>query len=238
MLLLEVCGPRNEGSTAGPTMGRTRLKGGKRMKRRIALVAATFSLGIAVAGTASAPRFRDVPAGHWASAPIARVAANGVMPAKAPGAFKPDQPVTRAELAAILVRLIDHLESRGPQKLTHSPAKPHVTRVQTAALARFPRNHAAYPSLKRLVEGGYVVPNIHGEQFLPTRETIDRPVTAREVETALAGVTIRVLEKRVGVEHPESLTEGLRLGPDDVRRTVPRGQKPPAHDHDHGPGRP
>lgn len=208
------------------------------MKRRIAIVAGALGLGFALAATAAAPRFRDVPAGHWASGAIARVAEKGVMPAKAPGAFRPDQPVTRAELAAILVRLIDHLETRGPRKLSDSPAKPHVPRAQTAALARFPRTHPAYPSLKRLVEGGYVVPNLHGEQFLPTRETINRPVTAREVETALAGVTIRVLEKRVGVEHPESLTEGLRLGPDDVRRTVPRGEKPPAHDHDHGPGRP
>jgi hypothetical protein len=208
------------------------------MKRRTAILGGTLGLGFALAASAAAPRFRDVPENHWARAPIASIAAKGVMPPKSASAFRPDQPVTRAELAAILVRLIDHLETKGPQKLTGSPAKPWVPRAQTAALARFPRNHPAYPSLKRLVEGGFVVPNIHGEVFLPTKATINGLATGREVELALSGVALRVMEKRVGVEHPESLTEGLRLGPDDVRRTVPRGQKLPAHEHDHRPGAP
>jgi hypothetical protein len=208
------------------------------MKRRSAILCVTLGLSGALAATAAAPKnFRDVPAGHWARAAITEVAARGIMPAKAGAAFKPDQPVTRAELASILVRLIDHLETRGPQKLTGSKAPPHVPRAQSAALARFPRTHPAYPTLKRLVEGGYVIPNVHGEAFLPTRETIDRPATAREVEVALAGVALRIMEKRVGVEHPESLTEGHRLGPDETRPSVPRGQKLPEHDHDHGPGR-
>lgn len=203
------------------------------MRRRIGLFGALLGVG-AVAATA-APEFRDVPKGHWARAPISTVAAKGVMPARPTGAFQPDQPVTRAELAAILVRLIDHLESRGPQKLTGSKARPHVPRAQSAALARFPRRHPSYAPLKRLIEGGYLVPNHHGEMFLPTGATIDKPATAREVELALAGVSIRVLEKRVGVEHPESLKEGQRFGPDEARPTVPRGQKLP--EHDHGPER-
>jgi len=201
------------------------------MQRRIPIIGGVLALGCALAATGAAARFRDVPAGHWAHASISQVASQGIMPPKAGSTFKPNQPVTRAELASILVRLIDYLETRGPQKLTGSKAKPHVPRAQTAALTRFPKGHASYPHLKRLIEGGYVIPNLHGEAFLPTRETIDRPATAREVEVALAGVALRVLEKRVGVEHPESLTEGHRLGPDETRPTVPRGQKLPDHDH-------
>jgi hypothetical protein len=205
------------------------------MKQKSVIIGGVLVLGCALAATAAAPRFRDVPAEHWAFAPIQSVAAKGVLPPKSAGVFKPDQPVTRAELAATVVRLIDYLEKQGPQKLTNSPAKPHVPRAQTAALARFPRGHASYPALKRMVEGGYVVPNLHGEIFLPTRETVDKPATARDVELALSGVALRVLEKRVGVEHPESLTEGYRYSPNESRPTVPRGQKPP--EHDHGPGR-
>lgn len=205
------------------------------MKRRIAVVSGILGLGCAAWATAAAPRLRDVPAGHWAERPIAAVVARGVMPTKTAGAFKPDQPVTRAELAATLVRLIDYLENRGPRKLGGSKAPPHVPRAQTAALGRFPRTHPSYPTLKRLVDGGYLIPNIHGDVFLPTRQTIDRPATSREVEVALAGVALRVMEKRVGVEHPESLTEGVRMGPDQKRPTVPRGQRLP--EHDHGPGR-
>lgn len=200
------------------------------MKRTVWAVLAAVGLSGALALAATSPRFRDVPANHWAHAAITSAAAKGVMPPRQRDRFEPEQTVTRAELAVILVRMIDYLETKGPQKLSNSPAKPHVPRAQRQALAKFPRTHRAYPALKRLVEGGYVVPNIHGEVFLPTRETIDRPVTPQEVSLAMAGVAIRVLEKRVGVEHPESLQEGYRLGPDDVRPTVPRGE---AHPHEH-----
>jgi S-layer homology domain len=184
------------------------------------------------AGAVAAARFADVPEGHWAHRAITTVAARGVMPPKAPGAFKPDQTVTRAELAAILVRLIDTIESQGPQKLSGSPSKPHVPRAQRAALARLPRNLPAYPAMARLIQGGYLVPNVHGETFLPTKQNLNQPVTREELARALAGISIRITEKRVAIEHPESLNEGYHPGPNDERPIVPRGQKP----HRHGPG--
>jgi hypothetical protein len=195
-------------------------------------------VGAAVVGTVCAraavgpARFADVPEGYWAQRAITTVAARGVMPPKAPGAFKPDQTVTRAELATILVRLIDTIENQGPQKLSRSPSKPHVPRAQRSALARLPRNQPAYSAMARLVQGGYLVPNVHGETFMPTRQNLSQPVTQEELARALAGISIRITEKRVAIEHPESLKEGYRLGPNDDRPTVPRGQAP----HRHGPG--
>jgi hypothetical protein len=192
--------------------------------------------GAVAAGATAAPRtpFRDVPAGHWAEDAIGKLAAQGVMKGTTPTAFKPEQTVTRAELAGILVRLIDRLESKGPNKISKSPAKPHVARGQREALARLPKQHPATAALKRLVEGGYLVPNVHGEYFMPTQQNLNRPVTPEELSLALAGIAIRFSEKKVGVEHPESLNEGYRLGPNDQRPIVPRGQKP----HRHGIERP
>jgi hypothetical protein len=199
----------------------------------VAVVVTAFVGSMAVAAPGAAPaRFADVPQDYWAQRSIAVVAARGVMPPKAPGAFKPEQTVTRAELAAILVRLIDSIENQGPQKLSRSPSKPHVPRAQRAALARLPRRHPAYPAVARLIQGGYLVPDVHGETFLPTKQNLDRPVTQQELAQALSGISIRIMEKRVAIEHPESLKEGYHLGPNDERPTVPRNQPP----HRHGPG--
>ena len=49
--------------------------------------------------------FKDVPGTHPAAAAIAAVKAAGLMVGYPDGTFRPDQPVTRAELAAVLQRL-------------------------------------------------------------------------------------------------------------------------------------
>ena len=50
--------------------------------------------------------FMDVGAEHWAKAAIEKVAAAKVMQGYKDGSFKPDQPVTRAELAAVVANLL------------------------------------------------------------------------------------------------------------------------------------
>lgn len=50
--------------------------------------------------------FPDVPADHWAAEAIRAVREAGLMTGKADGTFGPNEPVTRAQLAAILVRLM------------------------------------------------------------------------------------------------------------------------------------
>jgi hypothetical protein len=151
-----------------------------------------------------------VPPGHWAARAIGKVVEWKLMPVASGNRFQPDQPVTRAELAAILVRTIDYLESRGPVKLSTSPAKPDPRPEPLAALARFDPSHAAYRDLERLVRGGYLIPDAEARAFLPTPENVDRPVTATEVATAMAGMMLRITEKRTALEHPETLQEGVR----------------------------
>jgi len=49
--------------------------------------------------------FRDVPTAHWGSAYIAALAENGIVLGDN-GKFRPDEPVTRAEIAAMLYRAL------------------------------------------------------------------------------------------------------------------------------------
>lgn len=51
-------------------------------------------------------RFSDVSPDHWAAGAIARVAAAGLMQGDPSGQFRPDDPVSRAEVAVIIFRLL------------------------------------------------------------------------------------------------------------------------------------
>jgi hypothetical protein len=123
------------------------------------------------------------------------------------GKFRPDQTVTRGELAIILVRMIDYLENHGPQKVSRSKSPPLVSPRVRAGLAALPRRHRAYPALARLAKGGYLLPSERGELFLPSAQNIDRPVSAAELSAALAGIASRIAEKRAALEHPGVLQE-------------------------------
>jgi len=180
----------------------------KRSLSSVALIAGVLAAPLFAA--TPAPKFKDVPASHWAAKPIAAATQKGVMRPAAKDQFRPDQPVTRAELAAVLVRAINYLESQGPVKISSSPAKPDVPPAQLLALGRFPTTHAAYPNLNRLVKGGYLIPDAQGKAFVPTPATINQNATGAEVATAIAGMMIRITEKRAALETPETLQEGLR----------------------------
>lgn len=47
--------------------------------------------------------FSDVPSNHWGAEAIAKVAKTGLMKGYKDGTFKPDQPLTRAEMATLAV---------------------------------------------------------------------------------------------------------------------------------------
>ncbi|HWI64816.1 MAG TPA: tandem-95 repeat protein [Symbiobacteriaceae bacterium] len=57
------------------------------------------------AGTVSLARFKDLPDTHWAAKPVAAVAALGLMRGDPDGNFRPDDQLTRAEIAVIIGRL-------------------------------------------------------------------------------------------------------------------------------------
>jgi hypothetical protein len=50
-------------------------------------------------------RFKDVPETHWCYKAIEELAEKGILNGYEDGTFKPDAPVTRAEVAAIISRI-------------------------------------------------------------------------------------------------------------------------------------
>ncbi|EMT38023.1 N-acetylmuramoyl-L-alanine amidase [Thermoanaerobacter thermohydrosulfuricus WC1] len=50
--------------------------------------------------------FKDVPESHWAAASIERLAKMGLIRGDGNGNFRPDQPITRAEVVALLDRVL------------------------------------------------------------------------------------------------------------------------------------
>ncbi|MGB9825558.1 MAG: N-acetylmuramoyl-L-alanine amidase [Desulfofundulus sp.] len=50
--------------------------------------------------------FKDVPVNHWAAGSIERLAKLGIIKGDEQGNFRPDQPITRAEVVALLDRLL------------------------------------------------------------------------------------------------------------------------------------
>ncbi|WP_240546136.1 X2-like carbohydrate binding domain-containing protein [Paenibacillus artemisiicola] len=66
------------------------------------------------AGGTAGKAYKDVKPGHWAAAAIAKATAAGLMSGYGDGSFKPEQPVSRAEMAAIAVRLSGSAAKPGP----------------------------------------------------------------------------------------------------------------------------
>ncbi|ETT73028.1 hypothetical protein C173_13312 [Paenibacillus sp. FSL R7-277] len=70
------------------------------------IIARTFSQSAVTADVA----YSDVPAGHWAAEAIGQVTRSGIMKGYGGGSFKPNQTITRAEMATILSRLITNAQ--------------------------------------------------------------------------------------------------------------------------------
>ena len=62
--------------------------------------AAALAMALGICGTAMAANpFSDVPAGHWAYAAVAKLAAAGVVDGYPDGTYKGDRTMTRYEMA-------------------------------------------------------------------------------------------------------------------------------------------
>jgi hypothetical protein len=75
--------------------------------------------------------------GHWAQAYIERAADFGIINGYADGSFRPNNPVTRVEFAAMLVRALDlPTEPRGPVSFTDAGSVPGWASGYVAAAAK------------------------------------------------------------------------------------------------------
>jgi hypothetical protein len=75
------------------------------MMKKALVYAMAMALGVSATAFAANP-FSDVPAGHWAYASIAKLAAAGVVDGYPDGTFKGDRTMTRFEMAQIVAKAL------------------------------------------------------------------------------------------------------------------------------------
>ncbi|HAX80656.1 MAG TPA: hypothetical protein DCY88_33675 [Cyanobacteria bacterium UBA11372] len=107
--------------------------------------------------------FPDVPANYWARNFIGQLVGRGLLQGYPDGAFRPNDPVTRAELATIISKAFDRNKTR-----------------EMATFRDLPTNHWAYPAISDAYEMGFLgSPN--SRSFNP-----DQNVSRLDVLVALA----------------------------------------------------
>jgi len=124
--------------------------------------------------------FSDLPLYHWAEPRVRYLAGLGVVTGYSDGTFRPDNGVTRAELAAMLARLVAAQRAAGGQAGAGLPTIPSFRDV--------PRGHWAYGAVEEVYRLG-LLKGLGGGMFGP-----GQPVTGAHVVTVacrLAGVAVR-----------------------------------------------
>lgn len=95
-------------------------KGDGSMKKILSCIVSAFMLVTAITANATAAgTFNDIN-GHWAEETIEKWQDAGIISGYPDGTFKPDNPVTRAELAKVLTTAFD-LEDTNENKLISNP---------------------------------------------------------------------------------------------------------------------
>ena len=74
------------------------------MKKSL-VFAMAMALGVSATAFAANP-FSDVPAGHWAYAAVAKLAAAGIVDGYPDGTYKGDRTMTRYEMAQIVAKAL------------------------------------------------------------------------------------------------------------------------------------
>ncbi|WOD38979.1 S-layer homology domain-containing protein [Nodosilinea sp. E11] len=102
-----------------------RAKSGAALMLALGLTVGAFAPVISaapvIAQTQPQTQFADVPAGHWAYQFINNLAARDVIAGFPDGTFRPDEPVTRAQYAAMLRRAFNRASVRGATAFVDVP---------------------------------------------------------------------------------------------------------------------
>lgn len=93
------------------------------------IIARTFNQPANTSGVA----YSDIAAGHWAAQAIHQVSTSGIMKGYADGSFKPNQTITRAEMATILSRLVKNAQENA---VTFSDIAGHWAQAAVEMTAR------------------------------------------------------------------------------------------------------
>ncbi len=136
--------------------------------RNKVIVVSALILSLLLPVIASAKEFPDVPAGYWAQNAINEMAGLGFLAGAPDGNFYPENPVTRAEFAAMIVKSL---------KLPVKPGDKATFRDVT-------RKHWAYGVIETASKAGFITG--YQGKFRP-----DEQVTRQE----MAVITMRISEK-------------------------------------------
>ncbi|MBD2868366.1 S8 family serine peptidase [Paenibacillus sp. IB182493] len=82
--------------------GRFRFEPGRAITRAEAVAMVVKAYKPAISPASQSNRFQDVPASHWAAGAVDAAARQGWIRGFPDGAFRPDQPITRAEMAFVI----------------------------------------------------------------------------------------------------------------------------------------
>lgn len=134
--------------------------------------------------------FRDVE-GHWAKEPILTLARAGIANGYPDGAFRPDEPISRAEVVSMLVRTLKLDDVRG------YAASPSFTDV--------PVNHWAYDSVETALRLKLLPPYLRGT--LAPAQAATRAETAAMIREAMR---LQVVRGAIDYLNPEAQVIGVR----------------------------
>ncbi|MGC8862704.1 MAG: S-layer homology domain-containing protein [Armatimonadota bacterium] len=149
---------------------------------RSALVCIVFALLLNIPAPAS-EQFKDVPDDHWAASAVQKLKDLGVVEGYPDGTFRGNQPVTRYELAAALVRFSEFLqESVKPLSMQTQPRSGEAVQ-KTQPVAGSPA--------AALITGGFLPPDS------PLAADTSKPVTTEQLADALASIAKRLIELTV-----------------------------------------
>jgi hypothetical protein len=162
-------------------------------------------------------------AGNWAEPFIKALVEKDIIKGYPDGTFKPDQPVTRAEFAALLNKAFDLKEVRGPRKFKDIPKKYWATEViqkayQSGFLSGYP--NGTFAPKQNIIRIQSLVSLINGSKLEPSGNLDINGVfgDAAQVpsygQNALVAATQRCVA--VSVEYDSSKLPGGNFGPNTV----------------------
>jgi hypothetical protein len=83
-------------------------------KKLSTVIALALSVGITSSAFAAANSFSDVPKDHWSYAAINQLTKDGIIEGNGDGTFAGDRPMSRYEMAVVVARAVDHLQTANP----------------------------------------------------------------------------------------------------------------------------
>jgi hypothetical protein len=159
-------------------------------------------------GTVGATQFRDVPNDYWALPFITALSRRRIISGFNDGTFRPDQPVTRSEYAAMVQRAFDQPPSQSAQKYSDIPsgywAAPAIQEAtRTEFLTGYPGNvfrpNQQIPRVQALVA---LVSGLGLSAQSPSDQTLQIYQDAEQIPTWATGQVAAASEAGLVVNHP------------------------------------